>query len=123
MKDSTKEQVLEKTMPYRKQFSEQRFRNKLRQVARIGRRPLALALTLYYAFRDPATPAWCKTVIIGALGYFISVIDAVPDLTPILGYTDDVGVMLAALAVLGSHILPEHHHKAHEKLSTMLDER
>ena len=120
MKDITQQQVLEKTRPFQKQFTERRFANKLRQVARIGKRPLEMALTLYYAFRDPATPAWCKTVIIGSLGYFISVIDAIPDLTPVLGYTDDIGVMLGALAVLGSNIRPEHLNKARDRVSELL---
>jgi uncharacterized membrane protein YkvA (DUF1232 family) len=33
----------------------------------------------------------------GALGYFISPIDAIPDLTPLLGYTDDLLIISAAL--------------------------
>lgn len=122
MKDVTKEQLLDKTVPYQKQFTERRFSNKLRKAARVGRRPLELSLTLYYAFRDPATPAWCKTVIIGVLGYFISVIDAIPDLTPVLGYTDDIGMMAAALTVLGSNIRPKHREKAQTKVSSVLDD-
>ncbi|MAL98011.1 YkvA family protein [Hydrocarboniclastica marina] len=120
--EENKQQLLSKAVPYRKQFTEGRFRNKLRQVAQVGKRPLELSLTLYYAFRDPATPAWCKTVILGVLGYFISVVDAIPDLTPVLGYTDDVGMMIAALAVLGTHISPQHTERARARVASLLAE-
>ncbi len=73
------------------------------------------ALILYYTARAKETPLWCKTVIVGALGYFISLIDAIPDLTPILGYTDDISVMIAAVAALATHITPEIRDKAKEK--------
>lgn len=120
--EESKQQLLDKAIPYQKQFTEGRFRNKLRQVAQVGKRPLELSLTLYYAFRDPATPAWCKTVILGVLGYFISVVDAIPDLTPVLGYTDDVGMMIAALAVLGTHISPQHKQRARARVASLLAE-
>lgn len=74
---------------------------------RAGYRTVELALTLYFTARAPETPVWCKTVIFGALGYFISLIDAIPDLTPVLGYTDDVGVMVSALAMLSQYVTPE----------------
>ena len=73
------------------------------------------ALILYYTARAKETPLWCKTIIVGALGYFISLIDAIPDLTPILGYTDDISVMIAAIAALATHITPEIRDKAKEK--------
>ncbi len=73
------------------------------------------AFVLYYTARAKETPLWCKTVIAGALGYFISLIDAVPDLTPILGYTDDIAVMVAAIGALAAHITPEIKQKAKVK--------
>ena len=41
-------------------------------------------------------------VIVGALAYFICPVDAIPDLTPIVGYADDAVVIAAAVASLGS---------------------
>ena len=38
------------------------------------------ALELYYAMESPETPMWAKAIAIGALGYLILPIDAVPDL-------------------------------------------
>ncbi len=73
------------------------------------------AFILYYTARAKETPLWCKTVIAGALGYFISLIDVIPDLTPILGYTDDITVMIAAVGALAAHITPEIKEKAKDK--------
>ncbi len=73
------------------------------------------ALVLFYTARAKETPTWCKTVIVGALGYFISLIDGIPDLTPVLGYTDDIAVMIAAVGALATHITPEIKEKAKER--------
>ncbi|WCY74099.1 YkvA family protein [Pseudomonas aeruginosa] len=70
----------------------------------------------YYAATDSDTPTWAKTTIYGALGYFISPIDVIPDITPIVGYTDDIGVLCAALAATATHIKAEHVTKAKETL-------
>lgn len=80
-----------------------------------GHEAIYNAFVLYYTARAKETPVWCKTVIAGALGYFISLIDAVPDLTPFLGYTDDVAVMIAAMGALAAYITPEIKQKAKEK--------
>ncbi|MCA9534515.1 MAG: DUF1232 domain-containing protein [Myxococcales bacterium] len=82
-----------------------------------GRAVLDPAARLYYAGIDPATPLWARTTIIGALGYFIAPLDAIPDLTPLVGYTDDLGVLTLAVAVVAAHITPEHKQKARDKLN------
>jgi uncharacterized membrane protein YkvA (DUF1232 family) len=74
--------------------------------SRLGEHILFTALVLYYAALSPHTPAWARAVIIGALAYLISPVDAYPDVMP-GGYTDDVGVMVKALAVTAIHITPE----------------
>ncbi|WP_250657324.1 YkvA family protein [Alkalimarinus coralli] len=80
-----------------------------------GHEAIYNALILYYTARAKDTPIWCKTVIAGALGYFISLIDTIPDLTPVLGYTDDVAVMIAAIGALAAHITPEIKQKAKQR--------
>ena len=62
-------------------------------------------LWLYHAARDPATPAWAKLAIFGALAYLLFPLDAVADPTPLVGLLDDVGVIAAAIAYV-SHRLP-----------------
>jgi len=49
-------------------------------------------------FRDAKVPGWRKFAVVGAMAYVLSPIDFVPDLVPLLGWLDDVGVVGAALA-------------------------
>ncbi len=52
----------------------------------------------------PSVPPWAKTAIVAALGYFIFPLDAIPDLTPVVGYADDFGVLAAALATVSVYV-------------------
>ena len=45
--------------------------------------------------RDRRAPVWVKLLAIAAIVYVISPIDAVPDFALLLGWLDDVGVVLA----------------------------
>lgn len=99
-----------------------RFWRKLGPLARrLGRGALGNALTLYYAVQNPETPAWARRVIYGALAYFMLPLDAIPDLAPLIGYTDDISVMAAALAAVSSHITPEVRARAADRLTQWLD--
>ncbi len=60
--------------------------------ALLGQARLALRL-----IREPAVPLVVKAIPVLAAGYLIWPIDVVPDLIPILGQLDDVGVLLAGL--------------------------
>ena len=82
---------------------------------KVGKKILFMALVLYHCLRDPGTPVWARGVIIGALGYLISPVDAVPDFLP-GGQVDDLGVLAAAVAMVLVHIKPEHRRAAEEKL-------
>lgn len=103
-------------------YSDEGFWEKVKKYAKAaGEGVIEPALKLYYAAQDPETPLWAKTVMIGALGYFISPIDAIPDLTPVVGYADDLGVMVAALATVAAHVKDEHVTKARETLKNWFD--
>ncbi|MFT5716468.1 MAG: uncharacterized membrane protein YkvA (DUF1232 family) [Oleiphilaceae bacterium] len=102
-------------------ISENRLIKKVKSSLRlVGREAVSNAFILYYTLRAPETPVWCRTVIIGSLSYFISMIDGIPDLTPLLGYTDDIAVMAAAIATLSKYITPEIKSKADEKTGQLL---
>jgi len=91
--------------PYNKFFSENKFWQKIKKYAqKVGSKTVYMALLLFYAYRRKETPGWAKHIMLGALGYLISPVDALPDLTPILGYTDDAGVLAFALVVVSGHI-------------------
>ena len=95
----------EKTSDYTEAYSEQSFWQKVKGYAlKAGSEVIGRALLLYYAAQRPDTPVWAKSTIYGALGYFISMADAVPDITPIVGYTDDLGVLALAIATIAAYI-------------------
>lgn len=105
------------TSQYKNEYTPHRFWRKLGPLAQTaGRSILEKALYLYYAVQDPNTPKWAKRIIYGALGYFIFPLDAIPDLAPLIGYTDDLGVMAAALATVTFYITPQVKEQAHRKL-------
>lgn len=86
-------------------FSDSMFRSKLKRFAKkIGCKGVCTAFQLYYALQNPKLPPWAKVKILGSLAYFISFIDAVPDLLPGVGYTDDLLVMIAAASTVALYI-------------------
>lgn len=62
------------------------------------------ALVLFYALQKNTVPRWAKVTIIGALVYFISPIDAIPDMLIPLGFSDDLGVILSAIGLVAREI-------------------
>jgi uncharacterized membrane protein YkvA (DUF1232 family) len=73
-------------------------------------------LTAYYCAFDRSTPAQVRTVLIGALAYFVLPFDAVPDFLPVLGFTDDAAVLATALKLVVDNIRPEHREAAKRAL-------
>ena len=58
-----------------------------------------------------------KAGIYGALGYFIVPFDAIADLIPFIGYTDDLTIIGAALVIAQFYINDEVRTKAKKKLA------
>ena len=102
---------------FSKEYSEETFAKKIASVAKdAGINVIYVALILYYTLKKPTTPKWVKAKIIAALGYFISPLDAIPDFTPVVGYADDIGVLLLALAVTAIYVNKEIKMEAKNKL-------
>ena len=80
-------------------------------------------MLLYYVMKNPGVGFKTKLTIAAALGYFITPIDAIFDLTPLLGYTDDLGVLILVLAKVSSSITPEIKLKARQKLGEWFNKR
>jgi len=92
---------------------------KLRRVA--ARLPFAEdLLAAYYCAFDRRTPMQVKAALIGALAYFVLPADAMPDILPLLGFTDDALVLVTALRVVSGHIRDEHREAAREALAREL---
>lgn len=58
--------------------------------------PRAFGRKLVAYMRDPNVATWRKLAGVAALAYLVMPIDAVPDVVPVLGWLDDVGVLSAA---------------------------
>jgi uncharacterized membrane protein YkvA (DUF1232 family) len=52
------------------------------------------------ALRDPGTPGWAKAMVFFAAFYALMPIDIVPDFIPIIGWLDDLGVLIFAVSLL-----------------------
>jgi len=63
----------------------------------VGKGGVEQALRLYYALDSEKCSGADRTIICGALTYLLSPFDMIPDLTPVLGYTDDMVIIAAAL--------------------------
>jgi uncharacterized membrane protein YkvA (DUF1232 family) len=76
-------------------------------------------LAAWICARDPATPRRVRMTLLAALGYFVLPVDALPDIMPILGFTDDAAVIAAALAAVAGSITPEHREKARQAMAEL----
>jgi uncharacterized membrane protein YkvA (DUF1232 family) len=69
-------------------------------------------VAMYFCLLDSRTPLWVKGTIAAALAYFIMPIDAIPDILPVVGLSDDAGVLTAAFTAVSAHVTPEHRSRA-----------
>ena len=76
-------------------------------------------LAAYYCAFDRTTPLQVRATLLGALAYFVLPFDFVPDLLPILGFTDDAAVLAAALRMVVTHMRPEHRDAARAALARL----
>lgn len=99
------------------EFDDGSFWNKVKNFAlKAGKEVIEKALWLYYAAQQPNTPAWARTVIYGALAYFVLPVDAVPDAIPVAGFTDDLGALAAALGTVSMYVTDQVKTMASEKM-------
>lgn len=93
---------------------------KIRRVA--AKVPFAAdALSIWWCAKDPETPTAAKGMMFAALAYFVLPTDAIPDILPAIGFTDDAAVIAALLAIVGKNLKSRHRDAAEAfltKLST-----
>ncbi len=86
-------------------YSDRSFWQKISDVAlTAGREVIEKALWLYYAAQKPNTPPQALLIIYSALAYFISPVDAIPDIIPVAGYADDLGTLAWAVTLVAMNI-------------------
>ncbi|MCB0569300.1 MAG: DUF1232 domain-containing protein [Phaeodactylibacter sp.] len=102
---------------YTGHFTVPKFWAKLQRFAvQAGTKTVYSALLLFFAYRRKETPAWAKNIVLGTLGYLLTPFDALPDLTPIIGYTDDLGVLTFGLVTIAGYINEDVREKAKKQL-------
>lgn len=108
---------------FSKYYSEKTLWEKLKKFAKAaGAKVVYAVLLLFYVMSDKRVKIKTKLSIAAALGYFIFPADAIFDLTPLIGYSDDLGVLLFALSQVSSNITPETEQKARQKLNEWFGE-
>jgi len=74
-------------------------------------------LAAYYCAFDRDTPLHVKAALVGALAYFVLPFDAIPDMLPVIGFTDDAAVLATAIRLVAAHITPLHRAAARAALA------
>ena len=76
-------------------------------------------LAAYYCAFDRQTPRHVQAALLGAIAYFILPFDFVPDMLPVLGFTDDAAVLATAIKLVTSHMTPDHRAAARDALAKL----
>ena len=79
------------------------------------------ALTLYYTLNSDA-PKWVKVIIAISLAYLVAPIDSIPDLIPVLGFSDDLGLLITVLSKIAIHIKDEYRQQARQDVDRIFDQ-
>jgi uncharacterized membrane protein YkvA (DUF1232 family) len=71
----------------------------------------------FYCAIDPASPRRVRGILLAALAYFVLPFDAIPDLLAVVGFSDDIAVLAAAISAVRAHLLPQHYDRADKALA------
>src|SRR6266704_2147902 len=92
-----------------------RFWIKLKRV--VAKLPFAEdLLAAYYCAFDKQTPRHVQAALLGAIAYFILPFDFIPDMLPVLGFTDDAAILATAIRLVAGHITQDHRDAARAAL-------
>ena len=117
-------QITEKELQkYEQHYNDSSFLDKVTKYGKlIGINALYKAVQLWFVMQKPDVPAATKAVIMGALGYLIAPLDFLPDLMPVLGYTDDLVAITFALIKVQGYIDDEVERKYKKLLAKIFGE-
>lgn len=119
--NKAKEQFQKDQNKFEKEYSETGLWDKISENFKtVGKDLLIKVLQLYYTSMATGTPVTTKALIFAALGYFISPVDFVPDIIPVLGYADDAGIVALVLNQISNYISEEIKKQSEEKLNQWL---
>jgi len=79
-------------------------------------------LAAYYCAFDKETPRHVQVALLGAIAYFILPFDFIPDMMPMLGFTDDAAVLATVIRLVAVHITEDHREAARAALRRGIEE-
>ena len=98
-----------------------RFWIKLKKVA--GQLPFTEDLLAgYYCAFDKRTPRHVQVALLGAIAYFILPFDFIPDMMPVLGFTDDAAILATVIRLVAGNITDDHREAARTALKRGIEE-
>ena len=113
-KTSTQIKKLQRKAPL---FNDEKFWNKVTlYAATAGFEVIQKALWLYYTAQKPDIPKWARRTIYGALFYFVNPFDALADIVPFFGFSDDLAMLALAVSTLAFYIDDEVKQKTDAKI-------
>ena len=102
---------------YQNNYSEEGLFSKITGcVKKAGLGLIYKALQLFYVAKNPNVPMRIRAAVVAPLGYFISPVDVIPDITPFVGFSDDAMVIAGAIAIAHMFITDEVKQNAKETL-------
>lgn len=102
---------------YKQHYSESGLMSKLTNMAlKAGSKVVWNVLLLYYVLKSPGVSARDRTIIISALGYFILPLDLLPDVIPVVGFSDDLAALAFAIKAVYDNITPAVRAQAEAKM-------
>lgn len=106
----------------RKKLDEAGFLRKLARFAgRLGEPVIRRLYALYFVWKSPHTPKRAKMIVLGALVYFFSPIDSIPDLLGPLGFSDDIAVISLVYAQVKAYLTEDIRKQAHLATAELLN--
>ena len=115
------EDIINNLKIYEKHFSESELWNKVTKIGKsIGATLMYPVLLLFNLLKSSETDLKEKTMIIGALGYFILPVDLLPDAIAGVGFTDDIAALSAIISALASCVTLEIQEQSKQKCHDLL---
>lgn len=66
----------------------------------------------FYCAIDPSSPRRVRGILLAALAYFVLPFDAIPDILAVVGFSDDIAVLAAAIGTVRANLTPAHYERA-----------
>ena len=112
-----------KSAKFRRHYSDATFGDKLKRYAKLaGMKVVYPALLLQYMLKSEQVPVKAKLILSAALGYFVLPVDFIPDFAPLIGFADDLGVIIMILKQMAAYVTPEIKNQARQHLKKWFGE-